>query len=150
MAIEKCPQCGAELPEGEDCRARFDLCLAKEFADPAIFGAVHNLSVPAYMLQHNEYSREGWLETRKLLAKFVYEGLSPSDARKQNRERVDSGKLKWSFTKGEKLTQVDDIRWTRTLADVRLDPAEHYCADVKLWAASILADAESLMRELES
>ena len=143
--MNKCPQCSAEFLEGEDCRARFDLCLAKEFADPAIFGAVHNLSVPAYMLQHNEYSREGWLETRKLLAKFVYEGLSPSDARKQNRAQVDSGNRKWSFTKGTKLAQVDNIRWTRTIADVRLDNAENYCAAVRLWAASVLADTEILM-----
>lgn len=148
MMSNKCPKCGATLDDGEDCRARFDLCLAKEFADPAVFGAVHNLSVPAYMLQHNEYSREGWIETRMLLARFVYEGLSPSDARKQNRERVDSGNRKWSFTKGEKLAQVDNIRWTRTIADVRLDTAEIYCAGVKLWAVSILADTASLMREL--
>ncbi len=102
------------------------------------------------MLQHNEYSREGWIETRKLLARFVYEGLSPADARKQNRERVDSGNRKWSFTKGAKLAQVDNIRWTRTVADVRIDTAENYCADVKLWAASILKNTEDLMRELEA
>ena len=148
MAFEKCPHCHRTLTEGEACRARFDLFLAKEFANPTIFGVVHNLSVPSYMLQHNEYSREGWLETRKLLYKFVHEELSPSDARKQNRDKVDSGNRKWSFTKGEKLAQVDNIHWTRTIADVRLNTAENYCADVKLWAASILADTESLMRDL--
>lgn len=148
VAGTKCAKCGAELADGEDCRARFDLGQAKEMENPAIFGAVHNLSVLSYMLQHNEYSRDGWLHGRKLLSQFVNEGITPSQARKQNRDKVNSNNRKWNITKGAKLTQVDNLRWTHTIADVRLDTAENYCADVKLWAASILADTESLMREL--
>jgi hypothetical protein len=50
--------------------------------------------------------------------------------------------------KGAKLTQVDDIVWTRTIADVRVDTAEHYCADVHDWAIAVLADTAALVQTL--
>jgi hypothetical protein len=31
------------------------------------------------------------------------------------------------------------------VADVRLDTSEHYCADVKRWAESVLADSAELV-----
>lgn len=139
-----CPQCGAVLPDGEECRERFDVAQARELEDPT-YGAVHHLSVPSYMLQHNAYSREGWLGARALLAGFV-SGDTPSAARRRHRRDVDSGRRTWSVTRGEKLAGVDAITWTRTIADARLDTAEHYCADVHAWAASVIADSEALAR----
>ena len=144
-----CPQCGAELPPGETCRDRFDLCLAKEFEHPATYGAVHYFTVVCYMLQHNAYSREAWLDTRAGLAQVLRQGLTPADLRRQNRQKLDSGRRKWKVTRGEKLAAVDSIAWTRTIADVRLDNHEVYCADVKLWASNLLADTEALMKKLE-
>jgi hypothetical protein len=132
------------LPDGEGCRERFDVAQARELEDPA-YGAVHHLSVPCYMLQHNAYSREGWLFTRALLARFVA-GDTPDTARRRSRGALDSGRRTWSVTRGEKLAGVDGIAWTRTIADVRLDTAERYCADVRAWAASVLADSEELAR----
>src|SRR5690349_4727001 len=119
-----CPQCGADFPAGETCEARFHLLLVREFENPA-YGAVHHFTVPCYMLQHNAYSRAGWLESRALLARFV-QGLPPAVAWQENRLQVDSGKRVWSFTRGDKLAEVDQLAWTRTIADVRLDTAEHY------------------------
>lgn len=141
---KKCPHCGAVIAPYEQCRDRFDLCLAKEFENPAAFGVVHHLTVVCYMLQHNEYSREGWLDARKMLAQFVREGMDPSAMRKQNCATLDSGNRKWSIARGAKLDRVENIVWTRTIADVRLDDAETYCADVKLWASSVLKDSETL------
>ena len=141
---EKCPECGAVIAPYEKCRDRFDLYLAKEFQDPTAFGAVHHLTVVCYMLQHNGYSREGWLDARKMLAQFVREGVTPSSMRKQNRAKLDSGKRDWSITKGTKLVRVQDIKWTRSIADVRQDDSEAYCADVKQWASSVLVDSETL------
>jgi hypothetical protein len=76
----------------------------------------------------------------------VYEDLTPAEARRQNRTTWDSGQRMWSLTKGAKLTQVDDIVWTRTIADVRIDTAEHYCADVRDWAIAVLADTAALVQ----
>ena len=69
-----CPLCHAEYPSGETCQERFERCLALEFENPGTYGAVHHLTVACYMLQHNRYSREGWLQARALLAEFVKQG----------------------------------------------------------------------------
>ncbi len=53
MMTNKCPECGAELPPGERCEERFNLCLALEYENPAAYGRVHHLTVACYMLQHN-------------------------------------------------------------------------------------------------
>lgn len=115
-----------------------------ELDDPAYY-AVHHLSVPCYMLQHNAYSREGWLEVRTLLSKFVHEGWTPEMARRQIRVNMDSGQRSWSITGGPKLPGVETIVWSFSLANVRLDTAETYCADVRRWAERILADTQQLL-----
>ena len=142
-----CPQCGAPLAPDETCRDRFDQGQLREMEQPARF-PVHHLSVPSYMLQHNVYSREGWLHTRELLRRFVEDGLPPTEARRQGSRQVDSGHRTWSVTRGPKLPGVELIHWTVTVADVRLDSPEHYCADVRRWAASVLADSAALVKSI--
>ena len=141
-----CPQCGATFASDETCSDRFNTTQIKEVENPTSYYAVHHLSVPCYMLQHNAYSRDGWLAVHQLLHQFVYEGLTPAEARRQNRRTMDSGQRKWSLTKGAKLSQVDDIAWTWTIVDVRFDTAEHYCADVRDWAIAVLADTAVLVK----
>ena len=143
-----CPQCGAVFTTDETCQDRFNVSQLKEIEQPAFY-AVHHLSVPCYMLQHNVYSRQGWLEVRALLEKFVYEGWTPAMARRQYRVSGDSGHRAFSFTRGAKLPGVEDIAWSYTIAQVRLDTAESYCADVRRWAESILADSERLVHKLD-
>lgn len=144
-----CSQCGAVFTADETCQACFNVSQLREIEQPAHY-AVHHLSVPSYMLQHNVYSREGWIEVRKLLSKFVYDGWTPAMARRQNRVNADSGHRTWSFTRGAKLPGVEHVVWNVTIADVRLDTAETYCADVRHWAESILADSEQFIRKLAS
>ena len=139
-----CPQCGAK-PAHITCRNYFDTCQAREFEQPAYF-SVHHISVPCYLLQHNMYSREGWLMTRKRLLQFLSSNVRPSVIADSDRKKYDSGNRTWSFTKGEKLAGVENIVWSRTIADVRLDTAEHYCADVIRWGKSILWDTEALIQ----
>ncbi len=140
--MSKCPKCGAEYSAGDDCQNRFNLCLALEYENPTAYGAVHHLTVLCYMLQHNEYSHQVWLESREMLREFVEQGTSPAEMRARNRGRVDSGKRNWRITRGPKFSRFADIRWTRTIADVQLDNAEDYCADVRLWAESLLRDTQ--------
>ena len=122
-----CPHCGAVLPAGESCQDRFNLSQIKEMEQPAYY-IVHHLSVACYLLQHNDE-------------------LTPAMARQRYGEKFDSGHRTWSVTRGAKLPGVENIAWTRTIADVRLDTAEGYCADVRRWAESVLADSEPLIRE---
>jgi len=143
-----CSQCGANFSSDDTCQDRFNLSQFKELEQPAYY-AVHHLSVACYLLQHNAYSRDGWLAVRELLFQFVSMGLTPAMARRQNQVRFDNGKRKQSLTKGIKLPDVEKIAWSCTIADVRLDSAELYCADVHHWAESILADSEGLIRTIE-
>lgn len=138
-----CPQCGAHFLTEETCQDRFTQQQFKEVEQPAYY-AVHHLSVPCFMLQHNAYSHRGWLEVFQLVDKFVHQGWTPDMARRAARVKADSGHRTWSFTKGPKLPGVEQIAWTFTVADVRLDTAAVYCADVRQWATSLLSDARSL------
>lgn len=133
----KCPECGAA-----DCEPRFNDFLALEFTDPA-FGAVHHLTVTAYMLQHSsKLTREGWLHERELLREFLVENKPPSFIRKQNKNLVDSGKRTFKIKSRDSKPIITKITWTKTILDVRAENAESYCADVTAWARSVLEDAE--------
>lgn len=141
-----CAQCGANHASDETCQQRFEACLALEYENPTTYGAVHLLSVACYMLQHNLYSREGWLETRELVRLTINQEATTADIRKMNRDRLDSGVRKWSVTKGAKLAQFAAIRWARTIADIQLENPEGYVSDVKQWAISVVEDTLEIDR----
>lgn len=140
-----CPQCGAVFTTAETCADRFTTTQFIEVEQPPYY-AVHHLSVPCFMLQHNAYSQTGWLAVRQLLHQFIYEGWTPAMARREGRVKADSRNRTWSFTKGPKLPGVEQIAWTYTIADVQWDTAEIYCAQVRQWAVRVLADSETLVR----
>jgi len=148
--MHKCPNCGVVLPSGETCQERFERCLVKDYEHPTTYGAVHHLVVACYMLQHNEYSREGWLATRNMVDQAIHAGIDPQSLRKQNRWKLDSGHRQWKIIGGAKITEVKQIVWTKTIADMRLDSADIYCEDAKRWAISLLADTESMIQNLEN
>lgn len=134
-----CPEYG--VPE-TSCKSRFDEFLILEFTD-ADYGAVHHLTVAAYMLQHSsKLTREGWLHMRELLKEFLVENKSPAFIRRQNRDLVDSGKRKSKIASKKGLPVINKSTWTKTILDVRTENAEVYCADVITWAKSVLEEAE--------
>ena len=136
-----CPECGA--PETL-CQARFEEFLILEFTG-ADFGAVHHLTVAAFMLQHSSrLTREGWLYERGLLREFLVENKPPSYIRRQNRDLVDSGKRKFKITSQDGLPVINRSVWTRTILDVCAENAQVYCADVMAWAGSVLDEAEAV------
>lgn len=136
-----CPECGAA--DGA-CEARFNEFLVLEFTD-AGYGAVHNLTVATYMLQHSsKLTREGWLYERQLLRDFIIENKPPAFVRVQNKDKVDSGKREFKIKSktGERI--ISKSTWNKTILDVRTDSAEVYCADVNDWAMAVLKDAETI------
>ncbi len=137
-----CPLCHASLPPNQPCQDLFHQCLALEFENPSTFDAVHHLTVLCYSLQHNLYSPQGWLEGRRLLARFVQAGASPDEVRRQAGPRLQSGQRSWRVTSGsllksgppsggdrpgEKLPGVESPTWGRTITDLRLDDPQTYC-----------------------
>jgi len=134
-----CPECG-----GADCQSRFDEFLALEFSDMG-YGAVHNLTVATYMLQHSsKLSREGWLYERDLLREFIIEKKSPSLIRQQVKDSVDSGKRTFKFKSKDGKPIINKTSWTKTILDVRAENAKVYCADVTAWARSVLDETKEI------
>ena len=136
-----CPECGA--PDNL-CQTRFDEFLVLEFTD-AGYGAVHHLTVAAYMVQHSsKLTREGWLFERKLLREFLVENKTPAYIRKQNKDVVDSGKRTFKIKSKTGLPVIDKITWRKTILDVRAENAEVYCEHITAWARSMQEEAEEL------
>ena len=136
-----CPECGAP---NNACEARFHECLAREFEDPA-YGAVHHLTVTAYMLQHSsQLTREGWLHERELLREFLVDNKPPAFIRKQNKDLVDSGKRAFKIKSKGEAPVISKTAWKKTIFDVRLENADDYCVNVTVWAKAVLEDVEGL------
>lgn len=133
----------------ETCTDSMNQIQSVEFTDPAYFG-VHHLSVPCYLLQHNRYSREGWLATRRLLYDMITLNLSQEEAYRRSTSMMDNRQRQWQFAKGPRLQEVEDITWNKTIADLRTESAAHYCADVRDWARAVLADTAALVQRLDS
>ena len=137
-----CPECGASETL---CQTRFDEFLFLEFTD-AGYGAVHHLTVTAYMIQHSsKLTREGWLHERGLLHEFLVENKPPAFIRKQNKDLVDSGKRTFKIKSRDGEPVINKSSWTKTILDVRSENAEVYYADVNAWARSVLEDAETII-----
>ncbi len=136
-----CPECGA--PDNL-CQTRFDEFLVLEFSDPG-YGAVHNLTVATFMLQHSsQMSKEGWQYERELLREFLVKNKSPELVRKQNKNLVDSGKRTFKFKSKNGKPVIPKTTWAKTILDVRTENAEVYREDITAWARSALEEAEGL------
>ena len=136
-----CPECGA--PDNL-CHTRCDEFLVLEFTD-AGYGAVHHLTVAAFMVQHSsKMTREGWLFERGLLREFLVENKPPAYIRKQNKDVVDSGKRTFKIKSKTGLPVINKITWAKTILDVRMENPEVYCEDIAAWARSVLEEAEEL------
>jgi hypothetical protein len=136
-----CPECGA--PD-QLCQSRFDEFLILEFTD-AGYGAVHHLTVAAYMVQHSSrMTPEGWKYERELLREFLVENKSPATIRKQIKNTVDSGKRTFTFKSKTGVPVIHKTNWSKTILDVRVENADVYCEDITAWARSVLEDAEEL------
>ncbi len=136
-----CPECGAP---GNLCQARFDEFLVLEFTD-AGYGAVHHLTVAAFMVQHSsKMTREGWLFERDLLREFLVENKAPEYIRKQNKDIVDSGKRTFKIKSKTGLPVINKSTWRKTILDVRAENAEVYREDINAWARSVLEETEAI------
>jgi hypothetical protein len=136
-----CPECGA--PDNL-CQTRFNEFLVLEFTD-AGYGAVHHLTVAAYMVQHSsKMTREGWLFERRLLREFIVENKSPAYIRKQNKDVVDSGKRNFKIKSRDGKPVINKTTWSKTILDVRAKNADVYCEDITVWARSVLEETERL------
>ena len=136
-----CPECGA--PD-QQCQSRFDEFLVLEFTDPG-YGAVHHLTVAAFMVQHSSrMTPEGWKYERDLLREFLVEKKTPAMIRKQIKKTVDSGTRTFKFKSKTGVPVIDKPTWSKTILDVHSETAEVYDEEINAWARSVLEEAEGL------
>ncbi len=136
---QQCPECGAPWAGETTCQDYFHQMLFWENEYPEA-GVVHHLMVLSYHLQHPSlYSAEGLKHARTLLDGFVEHGLSTEQVRREQRERVDSGRRQWKVTArpGDHGSYERPVSWTMTAADVVAAGPEEYCDNVRKWALSI-------------
>lgn len=132
--VTACPECGAT-----GCHDKFGELLALEFEDPAVFGAVHHITVICYNLQHPAtFTDEVIAWMRSSLRAIIVDGLSPAELRKRARKNTSGGVQVKRHT--EPRGEPSRTHWSMTAADVRTDDPEVYREDIVAWAKSILKD----------
>jgi hypothetical protein len=139
VRVETCPECGSAWTDGTTCEEHFHQMLYCE-AEYSDFGIVHHLMVLCYHLQHpSRYSPEGLATGKQLLMGFLVNGLTTEETRRRNRAKLDSGARKFKITARPDLHGFYDhpVAWTMTAADVTAGGANHYVANVNLWARSV-------------
>jgi hypothetical protein len=142
---EACPYCGAI-----GCGEKYETMLALEFEQPAVFGAVHHITVNCYNVQHPDtFSDEALTWMRTALRDIVEKDLSGRGLLKRAR-----GMLGGDFKvrrRDKRPRPVGHARarapgrtkWSMTVADVRTDSPEVYTGDIRAWAKSILKDLDA-------
>lgn len=135
----QCPECGGQFTAKETCTDQYYACMALELTDPA-YGAVHHLTVPAYMLQHpSQLSADGWQAMVQILHEFLVDGVSPARMRQVIQQQQKRQPKSFSMVKGAPAAQPAWV-WRKTIMDVRLDDPTIYCADVRAWAEAVHHD----------
>ncbi|MBL8164890.1 MAG: hypothetical protein JNJ61_23090, partial [Anaerolineae bacterium] len=135
-----CPECGAPWSDGQTCTDDFHQMLYWEFEHNLL--DVHHLLVLCYHLQHPSlYSPETVRRGMHMLAEFVEAGVTPQAMRQQIRTAVDSGNRSGTITArpGSAGSYAHPVAWTLTARDVVRGGAANYYANVRAWAASMLA-----------
>ena len=139
--LSHCPRCGAVPRDGKTCKDKYGEILALEFEDPAVFGAVHHITVLCHNLQHSDYfSEESLAWMRSTLRSVIVDGMTPDEVLKLARNGVAEGRKVRRRTPVESPTP--SVKWSMTVMDVRMDSAETYIADIRAWAESILKDLD--------
>lgn len=129
-----CPECGAA-----GCREKFESMLALEFEDPAVFGAVHHVTVICFNLQHpGAFSEEALAWMRSTLRAIVEEGLSPAELRERSKKKFN-GHVN-VLSKAPKAPRK--VEWSMNVMDISTDSPEIYVDDIMAWAKSILCDPD--------
>jgi hypothetical protein len=57
---------------------------------------------------------------------------------------VGSGRRDFKIKSRDGVRVIAKSSWTKTIMDVRTEPAELYCGDVTAWAWTVLQEAEEI------
>jgi hypothetical protein len=118
---------------------KYHECLALEFNNPKYF-EVHHLLVLTYMLQTDSYSSEYLPVATDLLKKFLNELITPQDFL----DNFEISKTNQNVENNSSNRNTDKFKWNINILDVKINEADVYFQDVRLWANDVLAVIESI------
>ena len=139
-----CPDCGAPVVDGRDCRELFGQLLAHEYESPQSFGAVHHLTVAAYFLQHPRGYSRGAIDMWRIIVDESLDGISTAaDFLDRARGQLAGGGVRVREPGAEPPPNWP-TSWPMTVADViaaegETVDAEDHTKRVRQWAESIRA-----------
>jgi Family of unknown function (DUF5946) len=135
--------CGAVLPQCEvrathgyipstpECWWTFGEVVAREFEDPALLDAVHQLTVDAYAAQHPAGQPPKSLDAHLVSLYVALErGRDPSEAREALKNFVETPTLFPELPVPANLGPL-------TIADVAAASHEQHCETVRRWAQQV-------------
>jgi hypothetical protein len=127
--------------DGRTCFGKYGEILALEFESPAVFGAVHHITVNCYNIQHpDEFTTEAQEWMLSALRDVIEKGLTPAEL--LERARKSSGQCLKMRRETVSATPVRRIPWSMTVLHIRTDSPEVYTGDIMAWAKSILNDLD--------
>ncbi|MBY0397476.1 MAG: hypothetical protein K2X91_13560 [Thermoleophilia bacterium] len=148
-----CPECGAPVPEGGDCRDHFHALLLLEGEIPGVPGSLdHFYVVSTYALQHPEGMRLN-PDALKGLRSAVADALAGRADVPRLRERSRTfaeGPARVALRPGEAPHRWPVASWPMTVADVctaetfgEFDTPAEFSDRVRRWAASVVATLDA-------
>jgi hypothetical protein len=142
---ERCPECGAPVPESGSCRDNFHSLLALEWQVPDGAGTIaHFFTVASYGLQHPD-SMSYTVETIAWLKSAVTEalemGCSVESLRTSAKAQGEGAYV--TRREGDPIPSWGVEHWATTVTDILAGGTEDYGQRVRDWAASVVCDIDA-------
>jgi hypothetical protein len=139
--MHPCPECGAALADGSQCRQLFDALLLLERESKGADRATHFLAVSSYVLQHPssmQYNAAALLSARDSVAEFLT-GRASLDSIRRRVRATNHGPRRVARRVGEAAHAWNVAAWQVTVADVLAGGSDEFPQRVRAWAESIVA-----------
>lgn len=136
-----CPECGALLVDGQNCRQLFDALLLLERESTTADRAAHFLAVSSYVLQHPismQYNAAALLSARDSVAELL-SGRASLDSIRRRIRATKNGPRRVARRAGEAAHSWHVAAWPLTVADVLAGGSCEFPQRVRAWAESIVA-----------
>jgi hypothetical protein len=138
--MERCPECGAPLPDGGQCRDHFSALLLLEAQVPEAAGSLlHFYAVASYALQHPDsfgYTAPALADVCKSLADALDGQVTVEDLRRRARYGFD-GPARVVRRAGDDPAPWHRGPWPVTVADVCTVDAAEYVEQLLRWAHAV-------------
>lgn len=135
-----CPECGAMLADGQNCRQLFDALLLLERQCLTAERAMHFLAVSSYVLQHPismQYNTAALFSARDSVAEYL-SGRASLDSIRRRIRATKNGPRRVARRAGEAAHSWNVAAWPLTVADVLAGGSSEFPQRVRAWAESIV------------